>query len=1376
MPDAKPSAPEMIPHKRRWWHWVAWALVVLIVLAAVFHRPLLRWGLDYGAQRYAKSVGLDLSWNLSGSVVSDLTLKDIRAEGTLAPGIGAEIRSGKISADYSLWNAIRGRLSQVLDTIEMVDADVHLDVRNPAPAKEKPVTEPTAGFPDVWVKHVHLQNINVHVQTPGGDFVLRGFTLMLDEGQPGEIKLEEMSLPNGTTKLVNVKGRTLLEDHQLTIRDLQVQPGVAVSQLKLDLRKLSTGAVAAELAAQIDEATVAAQIAVANVKLNPDVDGKISLTHLGQDELKRWVQMPEGVEGLVESLEITLHGPVKDATQLQADISAVVTSIRTKGFAGDKLELAATLKEGRAEVSRLRLQSGVNLLDATATAALPVSWAQVGRSTGEVQFQIQAPALQAMIPMAAGPEGKLQATGNIQFGEGKLTAGQLKAQGNQLLAGKLPISSLDADVTTDAKDIVINALALRIDERNAVNVTGRMEVQGAQATTLDWKAELRDLPRLLVSVGVTSLPLETGEIVSAGSAKFTVADVKAGDFSKATAVAQVDAQRVKWKTHELGGALVEASLRDNKIELRKCEVKLDERNQLQATGTMDLAGEKPLSLAWTASLTDLAAAWQWADRADIPPPEAGTIALEGKANATVEDLQQRQWDQVTAETSLSVAGLKMREAVCESLQLKASMSVGRVNVESLALRINEANQLAVNGHLVLDEAQSFEGMVDLKLERMADLSGWLAMAKVPKVLEGKVLAHWQGGGTLANRDARGGGSLQVEGLKLETMPDPASLTVEVKHEGRIAEILKIAGSSGRFRVEGNAWLSDTELRVPRFVLLSDAEPLVDVVANVPLALSRVPRPAVPIDDKRPLDVRIHVAELESARLFALLGRKPVVEGSAAMEVNIQGLLADLTGKATLDVKKLKRVEEDRLEPASVHLEANFADQRLAVDLSAVQPPLKPLVAKATLPVKLDEVMATPAKLMEAPLDARVTLDKCDLALVKRFVPIITDIRGSVNLDVQIGGPVKSPQWKGALRADVPLVLLDNRYTDNARDVKAYLAFEGQRITVEEIAATVAGGQARITGKVDVTELANPVFDLKVDASDALVVRDDAVSMRANADVKITGALAKGDVSGRVELVRGRVFKEIEFLPLSLPDQLPPPPPPAKINKARTSLPKPFDQWTFNVDVVQGDPIRLLGNVLNGAAEVNIHAGGNGGSPKLNGKVSLQQGAKLRLPFSTLDITKGDVIFHEDNPFEPELDIQGESIINNYQVSLFITGSAFKPKTRFVSSPPLSEADIATLVATGTTASDAGSAEGVAANRAAFLVLSQLYRKAFKKPVLTRRVDEPPRLTFGFSPFETRTTGRSVTATYQISPKVQAVGAVGDRGSFRGMLYYLIRFR
>lgn len=1374
MPADEPKKHEPIAKKPRR-HWVLAALGVLFLAVVIFHRPLLHWTVDYAAQWYANKTGMKLEWDLSGSVVSDFAVEKVKVSGPIANGVNAEITSHRVAASYNLWQLLRGETGAFLDKVELADTDVSLDLRHPGPAKEKPASAEKK-IPDFWVKAIHLKNINLRLQMPGGDLVLRGFTLMMDEGEAGVVTLDELSLPGSQpTHFTDVRGKTLMGDHELEITDLVLQPDVVVSRLKVDLRNLTAGAAMAELAARIGQAALTAKADVKELQGKPDLDAQVTLLRFGTGELSRWMPMPNGISGFVDSLNIAFKGPVAEPTKIEAHITAHASDLKTKGFNAEKLELTAQMAEGLVKLQTLRLQSGTNTLEATGQAVLTGSWRDVARSGGEAHFRIQAPGLQAMAPMVAGPEGRLQGEGSVTFKDGRLVIGQLQLDGKALRAGSVGIASVNAEVTTDARDLVVKSFAIQLDDKNTASVTGRLSVDPSQPAELQWQANLQDVSAMLASAGLGTLPLKGGQATSTGMVKFIPAQVKTGDFSKATAQARLTLTQLGWKSHVLDGAELEASLEGNRVELKKAVVTLDDQNRLEATGSLGLAEGRPLALKWTLALRDLAAAWRWTDLQAPTAPEAGTLTMSGTADALLADLQQKQFHKVTADTSLRLAGLKVKDASMDSLSVQAGLHAGRMELRTADLHVNAANRVNVTGHLMLNEKQSFAAVAEATLDQMADLGSWLALAGAPRLVEGKAHLAWRGEGTLADRSISGGGSVRMDGARLETMPDPANLNAEVRHQGRTAELVKLTATSGRFHAEGTAIASDTELRVPRFAVFSDTLPLVDITANVPLALAKVPRPAVPLDASRPMEVKVHVAELELDRLFDLMGRKPPVRGRGALDVTVTGMLSDLKADAMLDVTQVKIPGQERLEPASLHLEAKLEDQRVVVNLKAVQPPLKPLVAKATVPLKVDEAVARPASVLDAPLDARVTLENCDLALVKQFVPTITDLRGNVNIDVQISGPVKAPQWKGALRADVPLVLLDSRYAGSAKDAKASILFEGQKITVEEISATVAGGQAKVRGTVDVTELKNPTFNLEVNAADALIIRDAAMTLRANSAVKIIGSLAKADVSGRVELVRGRVLKEIEFLPLSLPNQLPPPPPPAKMSQRAVALPAPFDQWTFNVDVVSGDPIRLMGNVLHGGTVVNLHAGGNGAAPRLDGKVTLE-GAKLTLPFSRLDITKGDILFSGNNPFEPELDIQGDGIISNYQVSLFITGSAFSPKTRFVSSPPLPEADIATLVATGTTASDAGSAEGVAANRAAFLVLSQLYRKVFRKPVLRRHNDEPPRLTLSLSLFDTKSTSRNVSAIYQINPNLQAVGSVGDRGTFRGLLYYLIRFR
>ena len=55
-------------------------------------------------------------------------------------------------------------------------------------------------------------------------------------------------------------------------------------------------------------------------------------------------------------------------------------------------------------------------------------------------------------------------------------------------------------------------------------------------------------------------------------------------------------------------------------------------------------------------------------------------------------------------------------------------------------------------------------------------------------------------------------------------------------------------------------------------------------------------------------------------------------------------------------------------------------------------------------------------------------------------------------------------------------------------------------------------------------------------------------------------------------------------------------------------------------------------------------------------------------------------------------------------------------------------------------------------------------------------EEPPRLSFEFSVFGSDPTRRGISAVYELNPQWRVIGRVGETGTFRGLLHYLIRFR
>ncbi len=1032
--------------------------------------------------------------------------------------------------------------------------------------------------------------------------------------------------------------------------------------------------------------------------------------------------------------------------------------------------VVARLSAGLAEVGKgvlpfeLRVRSGPAVVEAKGRAeelggnmAVDATVEVTGLGTAEVARFVKLPeglaaTVNALKIQVAGPVAepqKLAAT--LTLDAGPVTMPEVKIDtvklGAGLKAGKVTLESLTVGAG-----------------KNTVAVTGTAELpakwpDAAQAgAEVAWKLDAPEIQSLLQGKADV-----TGAVRGQGTArveKGALAGAKASLEATGLMISQKPVERVT----------VEAAATADVVTLESLTARLDVANTATVTGTMGLKGRQPVEAAWDISLGGLAAVVKWAGVKDQPGPEAGTLTAKGHAKADLADVQEKIYTRAEAAGTVKADGIVWQKAGLEQAEVDFSVQGGRADVKQLAVRLNEKNQLTLHGGMGLDEAGAFDAEVNGDFAQLADFGGWLALAKAPALLAGQAKLAWKGSGKLSTKEVSGGGSLAVDGLKLAGRPQTFSLALETNHEGRKAEITQLRAAADQFRVEAAASVSDTDLEVTRLALFAAKDRLLEGTLSVPLALAAQP----PIDAARPLHAHLKAERLELATLAGLAGKKLPVSGRAGLSLDLDGPLPEVAGglAVTLDDVRAEATAK-KLGPATVRLQATLGGGRLSAALNATQPPLQPVLVTAELPFVVDAVMKKPDSLLDAPLKARASMADSDLAVVRQFAPMIAELQGRLGFEVKADGPVRAPRLSGGIHATVPQARFTNPAIPEAKDLSAKLTFQDRLVKIDDISATLAGGGVKLGGTIDLAKQEDPAFDIRLQATEALVIRDESLSQRANADVTLRGRYSKAEVAGRVELVRGRVFKEIEFLPLSLPNQLPPPPAPAR-RPAPSAPAKPFDQWSIAVDVVTKDQIRLLGNVLNGGVIVDLHARGTPVTPTLEGTVTLDQ-ARLQLPFSRLAITRGVVTFTKERSFDPELDIVGDALVSQHQVSLYAYGPALSPKVRFTSSPPLPEGDIATLLATGSTAGDLSSSQGEAANKAAFLFISQTYRKMFKKASTSRYDEEPPKLSFSFSPLSTGGSKRSITATYELTPKIQAVGTVNEGGGFRGLLYYLIRF-
>jgi autotransporter translocation and assembly factor TamB len=351
-----------------------------------------------------------------------------------------------------------------------------------------------------------------------------------------------------------------------------------------------------------------------------------------------------------------------------------------------------------------------------------------------------------------------------------------------------------------------------------------------------------------------------------------------------------------------------------------------------------------------------------------------------------------------------------------------------------------------------------------------------------------------------------------------------------------------------------------------------------------------------------------------------------------------------------------------------------------------------------------------------------------------------------------------------------------------RNFRVRIAFDEREARLEQIQGEVAGGRINVGGRVGIADLQHGAVNVTVQANDVLVLRDDNITARVNANVKAEGPISSALVSGKVGLTKSRFLKDIDILPLRLPGEqrkpaaAPPPPRPRNTGQQFGINTPPLRDWRFDLSIVTDDPFRVRGNLANGRINVNLRLTGTGAKPLLDGPVTVEQ-LTARLPFSRLDINYGTIYFTPDQPFNPTLNLNGESQIRDRRVNVTIFGRANDPKTAFTSDPPLSQDDILVLLATGSTPDELRGDSGALAGKAAILAAQSLWRKIFPSK-------EPPpgqesladRFDVDIGSTDPRTGKQNLTARFRATDRVMLVSDFDSEGNFRGQVRYLIRFR
>jgi hypothetical protein len=270
--------------------------------------------------------------------------------------------------------------------------------------------------------------------------------------------------------------------------------------------------------------------------------------------------------------------------------------------------------------------------------------------------------------------------------------------------------------------------------------------------------------------------------------------------------------------------------------------------------------------------------------------------------------------------------------------------------------------------------------------------------------------------------------------------------------------------------------------------------------------------------------------------------------------------------------------------------------------------------------------------------------------------------------------------------------------------------------------------------------------------------DDLTARRCRSQVE--GPLASASVSGQV-LTNSRFLKNIDIIRSVCRRPRHP-----KRPGGALSFPKPPRDCKFDIVIKSKDPFLIRGNLATGNAIVDMKLAGTGLHPQLQGQVRLEN-FDATLPFSTLTIRLGFLYFDPDDPLNPRIELQGESLIQDYTVRVFVYGTAKAPQAIFSSA----------AFAAGRYHFSSGHRVTREACREVMCGPRHLLLgKSFEDFQKRRRIAGQSVFNHGVIRKRSGDREQKATAKYKASEHVILIGEIGLAGDFRGLVKYVIRFR
>ena len=1287
-----------------------------IVLLLILHRPIL---LAIGRKvvlRYAAKENLKGDFRIEGNPFGSVTIRNLHAF-AVGPSRIESIDIDYLYLEYSLFGFARHGLPRLFNDVEARSASIVLNPSK-APLRPRPL-HPQLKLPRFFPEHLRATDLTFIVRNQPYDFVVGHADLDLNPRTPGELRIETLQLPSGDTWL-RISGQTSYANKNLILRDLNLSDQEQLHLLDINASQIDANALSIVLKCTVGGGQISASSELTETKSSLDMKVHVAVDNVASEALNKFVVFPENyLSGGIDRLALEGTGTIDAPRTWNGTLSLQLSDVHRPAINFDRAVATISAEQGRGVLQSGDITEETNEFHLRGSMELPATFADFGRTPTDLEISGTAPDLERL---TAGTTVAL--TGSAQF------------------SGRIDIANATVNATLG---VTGNAVGFQDGIIDKLNCTLRASKRVARGDTKRaWFADLRT------------------------AMEFDLTGIRYRDYVADSAEGSLNSS-------------------DDMLGLDRFNVRRNQ-NELNVHGRYLLPAEvgkfssQPADVDVSLNAPEAADFWV----ADSPDRLSGPLQLAAQV----------QWKQEIANGQMWLAGsnLSMRDLVFRQVSAQCSISNNIIYLNDLSALLNDTDYVNATGRFNLRRPYHYSGRLSANVANLSTLQPLFHASGNQNQLAGSTTLDWEGNGDAQTFNNSGKLKFVLQKARYGNLQSlQANVDASYLPDGLDVPIIFFATSGMDFRAIAQA--KGDKLEIDKIELNQVVKPQPQATrrsgargaapapptrrnyaygyVSIPFVWRNLGTNAAVIPSSGKVSATIQSENLDLKKLFDDLGLNAKTSGIVNAKLDADGTIADLSARLDLQIQDLRSEYWPKMEPATFSLNAQAVHDRLTVSGKLEQARLQPVEINASVPLNIPKIVAARKFPDDTPITAKAHIARTSVNFVRQFVPELEQLDGELGMDVDVSGTIGHPILSGAGDMTVNVMRFTNATIPAVRGFGARLTFRDNALTLDRFGGDIAGGPFTMGGRVTFPKLIEPTLDLQFKAQSMLIARNDTLTMRADADVRITGPFAAATVAGNVALTNSRFLKNIDLIPIGLPGRPAPQPPSARPEFFSLPAP-PFRDWKFDVAIKTKDPVLIRGSLATGEATTDLKLTGTGFHPGLQGSVGMED-VEATLPFSRLDVSRGSLTFTPEDSMNPRVDLQGTSVIRDYTVRVYVYGTLLSPEAIFTSEPPLAQEEIISLIATGATRQEL-STGNVLAGRAAMLLVQQLYRKIVKKGEPTDSNTVFNRLDLDLGTVDPRTGQQQATVRFKVSDNIVLTGDVGIHGDFRGKVKYLIHFR